>query len=116
SFLAAVKRTVNILENAFQKSTIIANEITPELFIEKEEKQLYQEIIEVEKKVHNHISAINLSGALNTLAQLGKFIDIFFEKVLVNDKNPDIRANRLALLKRIHTITEAVADFSKLVV
>ncbi|WP_208437883.1 glycine--tRNA ligase subunit beta [Bartonella taylorii] len=116
SFLAAVKRTVNILENAFQKGTIIANEITPELFIETEEKQLYQEIIEVEKKVHNHISAINLSGALNTLAPLRKFIDIFFEKVLVNDKNPDIRTNRLALLKRIHTITEAVADFSKLVI
>ncbi|EJF77712.1 hypothetical protein MCO_00850 [Bartonella sp. DB5-6] len=116
SFLAAAKRTVNILENAFPKGTIIANEITPELFIETEEKQLYQEIIEVEKKVRDHINTTNLSGALTTLAPLGKLIDIFFEKVLVNDKNPDIRANRLTLLKRIHTITEAVADFSKLVV
>ncbi|WP_156850521.1 glycine--tRNA ligase subunit beta [Bartonella refiksaydamii] len=116
SFLAAAKRTVNILENAFPKGTIIANEITPELFIETEEKQLYQEIIEVEKKVRDHINTTNLSGALTTLAPLGKLIDIFFEKVLVNDKNPDIRTNRLTLLKRIHTITEAVADFSKLVV
>ncbi|WP_317992890.1 glycine--tRNA ligase subunit beta [Bartonella gliris] len=116
SFLAAVKRTVNILENECQKGSIIANEINPEFFIEAEEKQLYQATIEIEEKVHEHINAENLSRALNTLAQLGKFIDTFFEKVLVNDKNPHVRTNRLALLKRTHTITQAVADFSKLAV
>ncbi|EJF87515.1 glycine-tRNA ligase, beta subunit [Bartonella vinsonii subsp. arupensis OK-94-513] len=116
SFLSAVKRTVNILENEVQKGTIITNKINPELFIEAEEKQLYQEITKIEKKVYDYINATNLSCTLNTLAPLGKFIDIFFEKILVNDKNPDIRTNRLALLKQIHSITEAVADFSKLVV
>ncbi|ETS13977.1 hypothetical protein Q649_00605 [Bartonella quintana JK 73] len=116
SFLAAVKRIVNILENEIQKGSTIVNEINPELFSETEEKQLYQVIIEAEKKVRDHINAINLSRALNTLAPLRKFIDAFFEKVLVNDKNPNIRTNRLALLKRIHNTTEAVADFSKLVV
>ncbi|WP_406604478.1 glycine--tRNA ligase subunit beta [Bartonella gliris] len=116
SFLAAVKRTVNILENECQKGSIIANEINPEFFIEAEEKQLYQATIEIEEKVHEHINAENLSRALNTLAQLGKFIDTFFEKVLVNDKNSHVRTNRLALLKRTHTITQAVADFSKLAV
>ncbi|VEJ44993.1 glycine--tRNA ligase subunit beta [Bartonella vinsonii] len=116
SFLAAVKRTVNILENEVQKGTIITNKINPELFIEVEEKQLYQEIMKIESKVREHINATDFSYTLNTLAPLGKFIDIFFEKVLVNDKNPDIRTNRLALLKQIHNITETVADFSKLVV
>ncbi|WP_455481028.1 glycine--tRNA ligase subunit beta [Bartonella sp. B12(2025)] len=116
SFLAAIKRTVNILENELSKGTIIANDINPELFIGTEEEQLYQAIIEAERKIRGHINATNLPLVLNTLAPLGKFIDTFFEKVLVNDKNPNIRTNRLALLKRIHTITEAIADFSKLVV
>ncbi|AGF75456.1 glycine--tRNA ligase subunit beta [Bartonella vinsonii] len=116
NFLAAVKRTVNILENEFKKGTIIAEKINSELFIEAEEKQLYQEIMKIESKVRDHINATDFSYTLNTLAPLGKFIDIFFEKVLVNDKNPDIRTNRLALLKQIHSITETVADFSKLVV
>ncbi|MBB5073496.1 glycyl-tRNA synthetase beta chain [Bartonella callosciuri] len=115
-FLTAVKRTVNILENEFQKGTIIANEINPKLFIEKEEKQLYHAVIETDRKVCDHINATNLSLALNTLAPLGKFIDTFFERVLVNDKDHNIRTNRLALLQRINIITQAAADFSKLVV
>ncbi|MGF7156868.1 glycine--tRNA ligase subunit beta [Bartonella heixiaziensis] len=116
SFLGAVKRTINILENECQKGSTIANEIASELFIETEEKQLYQAVIEIEKKVCDHINVQNVSGALNTLAQLRGFIDTFFENVLVNDKNPNVRTNRLALLKRIHSITQVVADFSKLVV
>ncbi|EJF81497.1 Glycine--tRNA ligase beta subunit [Candidatus Bartonella washoeensis] len=116
NFLAAVKRTVNILENECQKGSTITNEITPELFIETEEKQLYQAIIEAEEKVRDYINAQNLSCALNTLAQLGKFIDTFFEKVLVNDKNPNVRTNRLALLNRTHSITQTVAEFSKFVI
>ncbi|MET3589332.1 glycyl-tRNA synthetase beta chain [Bartonella silvatica] len=116
SFLTAVKRVVNILENNLQKDIVIENEINPELFIEAEEKQLYQAVIAIESKVRDHINATNLSNTLNTLASLGKFIDRFFEKVLVNDENPKIRANRLALLKDIHNLTKAVADFSKLVV
>lgn len=116
NFLAAVKRTVNILENEFQRDTIITNEINPELFSETEETQLYQAIIEIEDKICDDISATNLSHALNILMPLGKLIDRFFEKVLVNDKDPNIRTNRLALLGRIRTTTEAVADFSKLVV
>ncbi|ETS07809.1 glycine--tRNA ligase subunit beta [Bartonella henselae] len=116
SFLAAVKRTVNILEAESQKDSIIEDEINPELFIETEEKQLYQAITEIEKTVHHSINATNLPHLLNTLTPLGKFIDTFFEKVLVNDKNPHVRTNRLALLKRIHTLTQKAADFSKLVV
>ncbi|WP_375612091.1 glycine--tRNA ligase subunit beta [Bartonella sp. AA9NXGY] len=116
NFVASVKRTANILENEFQKSTTIANEINPELFIEKEEKQLYHAICEVERKVLAPINATNLSFALSVLAPLGKLIDIFFEKVLVNDKKPDVRANRLALLKHTHIVTQSVADFSKLVI
>lgn len=115
SFVASVKRTANILENEFQKNTTIAHEINPELFVEKEEKQLYDAICEVERKILAPIDATNLSFALGILAPLGKLIDLFFEKVLVNDKNSDVRANRLALLKRTHTLTQAVADFSKLV-
>jgi glycyl-tRNA synthetase beta chain len=34
--------------------------------------------------------------------------------VLVNAKEPKIRANRLRLLNRIREATQAVADFSKI--
>ncbi|WP_336278938.1 glycine--tRNA ligase subunit beta [Bartonella sp. CB175] len=116
SFLTAIKRTVNILETELQKGTIITTEINPEFFIGMEEKQLYQAIIETEKKIYDHIYATNFSLALSDLVPLGKFIDTFFEKILINDKDSNIRNNRLALLKRTHTITQVVANFSKLII
>ncbi|WP_455478619.1 glycine--tRNA ligase subunit beta [Bartonella sp. B10] len=116
NFLAAIKRTVNILENEFQKGTTITNEVDPELFIEAEEKQLYKKIIEVEEKVENYINTKSLSLLLNTLIPLGECINIFFEKILINDNNYNVRTNRLALLKRICNTTQAIGDFSKIVI
>ncbi|ENN91433.1 glycine--tRNA ligase subunit beta [Bartonella schoenbuchensis] len=115
-FLASVKRVVNILENQPSKDITTINTLNPELFSEIEEKQLYQAIIDAEKKLHDQTNATNLSLALNALVPLKKPIDTFFEKVLVNDKNSAIRANRLALLERIRLITQNVTDFSKLAI
>jgi glycyl-tRNA synthetase beta chain len=39
---------------------------------------------------------------------------MFFDKVLVNDDDTAVRANRLALLSRIRSATDRVADFSKI--
>ncbi|WP_438721966.1 glycine--tRNA ligase subunit beta [Bartonella rochalimae] len=114
SLLIAIKRAINILENETKKGTTIINKIKPELFIETEEKQLYQAMLETEKKIANHIHITELSSALNSLALLKKPINAFFEKVFVNDDNINIRANRLALLDRIRIVTQNVGDFSKL--
>jgi len=64
--------------------------------------------------VKSHIASNDFSGALLVLAGLRKPVDAFFEKVLVNDNNDAVRANRLSLLQRITTVTGRVADFSKL--
>ncbi|WP_407965749.1 glycine--tRNA ligase subunit beta [Bartonella sp. C271] len=114
SLLIAVKRAINILENEIKKGTAIINKVKPELFIETEEKQLYQATIETEKKIADHIHVAELSSVLNSLALLKKPINAFFEKVFVNDDNINIRANRFALLERIRIVTQRVADFSKL--
>ena len=41
-------------------------------------------------------------------------IDAFFEKVTVNDPNPDDRERRLNLLARFRDAVHRVADFSKI--
>ncbi|CBI76729.1 glycyl-tRNA synthetase beta chain [Bartonella clarridgeiae 73] len=114
SLLIAVKRAINILENETKKGTTIINKVRPELFIETEEKQLYQTTIETEKKIADHIHVTELSSTLSSLLLLKKPINEFFEKVFVNDGNINIRTNRLALLERIRIVTQNVADFSKL--
>jgi glycyl-tRNA synthetase beta chain len=48
------------------------------------------------------------------LASLRKPVDDFFEEVTVNDPDPQIRLNRLALLARLRDTMHAIADFSKI--
>jgi glycyl-tRNA synthetase len=41
-------------------------------------------------------------------------ITAFFDKVLVMDESPELRANRLALVQRVVSLADGIADFSKL--
>jgi glycyl-tRNA synthetase beta chain len=70
---------------------------------------------QAEKDAAQAIQKQDFSGAMIALSALREPVDSFFEDVLVNDENPAVRANRLALLARIRTATNTVADFSKIV-
>ena len=48
------------------------------------------------------------------LASLRGPIDAFFDKVTVNDPDPDTRTRRLNLLLRFRDAVHGVADFSKI--
>ena len=113
---AGSKRAFNILDAEVKKKTPIAEHVDPQLFIEPEEKLLFHAIVDAEDKAKMHIASDDFSGALIILAGLRKPVDAFFEKVLVNDDNKAVRANRLALLRRIPAVIGEVADFSKLAV
>jgi len=41
-------------------------------------------------------------------------VNRFFDKVLIMDKNEDIKQNRLSLIKTIQSIGHQIADLSKL--
>ncbi|WP_297323411.1 glycine--tRNA ligase subunit beta, partial [uncultured Bartonella sp.] len=111
NLLVGSKRAFNILEAEIKKSTEVAEHVDPQLFIEKEEAELYKAIITAENAAKSHISSSDFSGALIALAVLRQPVDAFFEKVLVNDENKAVRANRLALLRRIPAVIGEVADF-----
>ena len=51
---------------------------------------------------------------MQTLGSLRKPIDRFFDELVVNDDNPNIRLNRLGLLAMVRAKMLGVADFSKL--
>jgi len=53
--------------------------------------------------------------ALETIASLRPKVDLFFDKVLVNAPDPNVRQNRLALLHAILTESSTIADFSEIV-
>ncbi|MFA5779527.1 MAG: glycine--tRNA ligase subunit beta [Elusimicrobiota bacterium] len=114
------KRIGNILKQA-EKEQRLENrelEIREELLKELEEKELYQKFLETKNKIEDAKSLKNgdYPAILNELVLLRKPVDSFFDKVLIMDKNEEIKINRLALLSTIYNQFIKIADFSKIVV
>ncbi len=114
NLLAGTKRAVNILSAEEKKGTRIAARVDSALFVHKAESMLEEAVNRVGKEAGQAIQDEDYSAAMTALASLREPVDVFFDEVLVNDQNEDVRANRLALLSRVRAATETVADFSKI--
>ena len=53
-------------------------------------------------------------AAMAELAALRAPLDAFFDRVTVNDADPELRRNRLRLLAKLRDAMDAVADLSKI--
>ncbi|MCX9157720.1 glycine--tRNA ligase subunit beta [Niveibacterium sp. 24ML] len=107
---AANKRIVNILK----KAEGAIGEIDVALLVEPAEKALAHAVIEAAPLQRSLIENADYTGSLKALAELRGAVDTFFEEVMVNHDEPLIRANRLALLKQLAGMMNAVADISRL--
>jgi len=114
NLLAGTKRAANILAAEEKKGTAVAASVDPSLFRTDEEKNLAAAVNLAEKEAGEAIGNEDFSAAMLALSALREPVDSFFERVLVNDEDPAVRANRLALLSRIRAATGQVADFSKI--
>ncbi len=81
--------------------------IDEELFQYDEEKNLYVAAKSIEQ-------TDNYNDYLKQLIGLNSKIDAFFEKVLVMDKDENIKNNRIGLLTLLKGYYNLIADFSKL--
>ncbi|RWB88458.1 MAG: glycine--tRNA ligase subunit beta [Mesorhizobium sp.] len=115
NLLAGTKRAANILAAEEKKKTLVAEAVEPALFREDTEKSLFAAVNQAEKEAGQAIQNEDFSAAMLALSALREPVDSFFERVLVNDEDEAVRANRLALLARIRAATDQVADFSKIV-
>ena len=114
NLLAGTKRAANILSIEEKKGTAIAEAVDPALFDTPDEEALFAAVNQAEKEAGEAIEREDFSAAMRALSALREPVDSFFERVLVNDEDPAVRANRLALLARIRAATGQVADFSKI--
>jgi len=118
NLLVAYKRAANIVrieeKNDGKEYT---EEVQPNLFDSAFdiEDALWQKLISVQDSLNKLLREENFFEAMETLAQLRKPIDAFFENVTVNVKNNDaVRANRLGILRSIAVVMKKVADFSRI--
>jgi glycyl-tRNA synthetase beta chain len=90
-------------------------EINSDLFAEAAEHKLYEIFKGLENELNNRIDRGEYLDALQAMIALKEPIDIFFDQVLVMEKNEALKNNRLALLSAIGRIFLKIADFSKIV-
>ncbi len=108
SLSAANKRVKNILAKA---DVAITDSVDNDLLVESEEKALADTIKQAEAKQQN---LNNYQEKLEYLASLRDEVDAFFDKVMVNAEDPAIKANRLAMLKKLQGLFSSIADISLL--
>ena len=115
NLLAGYKRAANILSAEEKKDGTTYDARTPprEVFNLDAENDLVNAIESVDAAAAAKVRANDYKAAIAALASLRAPVDAFFEKVLVNDKDPATRANRLHLLAALRNTMHLVADFSK---
>jgi glycyl-tRNA synthetase beta chain len=100
SLIAAAKRVYNIL------SSTNTGAINESLLTESSEKELLAAAGKVKDKL--------AETGYRALFELGEPINTFFDEVLVMDKDPQIKENRLALLSSVKEAFDSLGDFSKI--
>ena len=107
---AANKRIANILKKADQADA----HVSEALLREEAEKNLHAAARQLAPKAGAQFDAGDYAGSLQTLAGLRDAVDAFFDQVMVNAEEADLRLNRLGLLMILHRAMNRVADLSRL--
>jgi len=106
--ITAATRTFNLSKNTSDDN------VNPLHFKEEEEKNLFDEYLKAKKIIEEAISEQQYGKVFNCLEEFSIYVDIFFDNVLVMEKDDLIRRNRLALLKLITDLFHRIADLSKI--
>jgi len=107
---AANKRIGNILKKAGE----VDAHVNPALLVEDAEKGLYAVMQRLLPESETQFKAGDYTASLQTLAALRAPVDAFFDDVMVNADEMDLRLNRQGLLKSLHVAMNRVADLSRL--
>src|SRR5574343_1060056 len=107
---AANKRIGNILKKAGE----VDAHVNTDLLKEDAEKALHAAMARMVPKSTAQFDAGDYTASLQTLAALHGPVDAFFDDVMVNAEEMDLRLNRQGLLKSLHVAMNRVADLSRL--
>ncbi|MCK0068631.1 glycine--tRNA ligase subunit beta [Kordiimonas laminariae] len=112
NLLAGYKRAANILKAEEKKEgKAFDASVDASKFELTEEKALGEALVSAKAGASEALEAEDFEKAMSALSTLRAPIDAFFDKVIVNADDADVRANRLSLLTEIRAAVNTVADF-----
>jgi glycyl-tRNA synthetase beta chain len=109
-FILMAKRIHNILRDQPRAR------LSPDLFIEKEERELHSAFSIIEHNAAPMIARGDFGRAQGMIFKLQPVLNTFFDRVLVMSEDRKLRQTRLGLLQAIHRLLAEVADYSQVVV
>ena len=113
--VSSYKRASNILEDELKnKKFELSNTTDPGIFKNDYEKNLYKKINELRKYFANTSLKENYNLTLDNLAASKTVIFDFFDNVIVNDEDQNIKKNRLELLQMLCKTFDNYINFSKI--
>ncbi len=115
NLLAGQKRAINILAKEEKKDgSAITGEIDKKMLSEAAELSLHEALNAATAKAETALAKENFEEAMSALSLLREPVDKFFDDVIVNADDKEVRTNRLRLLAKIRDVTSQVADFTKI--
>ncbi|MEO8713571.1 MAG: DALR anticodon-binding domain-containing protein, partial [Acetobacteraceae bacterium] len=114
NLLTGFRRAANILRIEDRKDGPHHGAPDDALLESSEERSLAHHLDNAWDAIETFLKDENFEGAMAELASLRAPLDAFFDRVTVNDPDPDLRRNRLRLLNRVRATMDRVADFSKI--
>ena len=112
NLVAANKRVKNILNK--QDLNALPKVINTTHLKESAEIKLHQQLTTLNQILAPLFAQQDYKQILFKLASLQKPIDAFFDNVMVNSEDSNLKNNRLLLLKNIQDLFNQVADISEL--
>jgi glycyl-tRNA synthetase beta chain len=82
--------------------------------VDPAEKTLADHLDKATSGAKEALGSEEFSVAMEAMAKLRRPVDEFFDNVMVNAEDADLRANRLRLLSAIGDTLGQVADFSRI--
>ncbi|MEW7312726.1 glycine--tRNA ligase subunit beta [Buttiauxella gaviniae] len=108
---AANKRVSNILAKSDEQ---LNDHVHASVLKEAEEIRLATHLVVLRDKLEPFFAEGRYQEALEELANLREPVDAFFDKVMVNAEDKELRINRLTLLSKLRELFLQVADISLL--
>jgi len=109
---AAFKRIKNILRQAEEKGFTVGSPVSAPLSAEAQ--QLAHRAAELAPEVARLRRASSYRQALTQIAQLRPAVDLFFDRVMVLDPDPQLRSAHLGLIDQLLRSFSTIADFSEI--
>jgi len=109
----AAKRIRNILRQA-KKLGITPGGVREEIFAEREARELFGVVTKLRGEIESLMNKKDHASALMLLVTVKKPLDLFFEKIMVMDKDESLRDNRLGLLVMIDKLFTTFGKFDTL--